>query len=69
MSPSHTLPHRPRTSFAFEFASARERATWVYGMLREIIDVPDFPPHRAVVAAYGPHRCAPAPGRDSRGVP
>jgi site-specific recombinase len=30
----------PREVIQFEFASARERATWVYGMLRSILDVP-----------------------------
>ncbi len=30
----------PEDLLKFDFASSRERATWVYGMLREIIDVP-----------------------------
>ena len=30
----------PQDLLQFEFGSARERATWVYGMLRTIIDVP-----------------------------
>src|SRR5947209_5239492 len=34
-----TLP-RPDDVLRFEFASVRERATWVYGLLREIMDVP-----------------------------
>ena len=35
---SHISP--PEDLLKFEFASARERATWVYGMLRGIMDVP-----------------------------
>ena len=30
----------PESLLKFEFGSARERATWVYGMLRRILDVP-----------------------------
>jgi site-specific recombinase len=30
----------PETLLRYEFATPRERATWVYGLLREILDVP-----------------------------
>lgn len=34
------IPSPPEDILKFEFASARDRATWVYGLLREIMDVP-----------------------------
>ena len=36
----HTHISPPEDLLKFEFASPRERATWVYGMLRGIMDVP-----------------------------
>jgi site-specific recombinase len=35
-----SIPAPPMDLLRFEFGSARERATWVYGMLRAIMDVP-----------------------------
>src|SRR6201998_2376301 len=40
MKQSAAIESRPEDLLQFEFASARERATWVYGMLRSIMDVP-----------------------------
>src|SRR5215475_11748286 len=34
------IPSAPEILLKFEFGSTRERATWVYGMLRSILDVP-----------------------------
>src|SRR5215467_2590057 len=34
------IPSPPEILLKFEFGSPRERATWVYGMLRSILDVP-----------------------------
>src|ERR1700739_3172278 len=40
MKQSAAIESRPEDLLQFEFASPRERATWVYGMLRSILDVP-----------------------------
>ena len=40
MMPIAATDSRPEDLLQFEFASARARATWVYGMLRSIMDVP-----------------------------
>jgi site-specific recombinase len=40
MKPVAVTDSRPEDLLRFEFASARERATWVYGMLRSIMEVP-----------------------------
>ena len=40
MKPVVVTDSRPEDLLQFEFASARARATWVYGMLRSIMDVP-----------------------------
>ena len=35
-----SISSAPETLLRYEFATPRERATWVYGLLREILDVP-----------------------------
>ncbi len=40
MAPVAQIPSAPEILLKFEFGSTRDRATWVYGMLRSILDVP-----------------------------